>query len=157
MQLEEINNIQEVTVTGVVVAVLGMLIECSGIERLLSVGARCSLIGVQGLGTAKPVVAAEVVGFRDGKALLMPFGSIEGIGPGAKVVIEENANVCYPSEGWLGRVINAMGEPVDGKGPLMRGAKPYPLRAEPPSAHDRMRVRGKLNIGVRAMNTFLAC
>ncbi|MEQ1789667.1 MAG: flagellar protein export ATPase FliI [Rickettsiales bacterium] len=157
MQLEEINNIQEVTVTGVVVAVLGMLIECSGIEKLLSVGARCSIIGVRGISGAQQIIAAEVVGFRDSRALLMPFGSIEGIGPGAKVVIEENANVCYPSEGWLGRVVNAMGEPVDGKGPLPKGTKPYPLRAEPPSAHERVRVRGKLNMGVRGLNTFLTC
>lgn len=157
MQLEEINNIQEVTVTGIVVAVLGMLIECTGIERLLSVGARCNIIGSRGLSGLQPMVAAEVVGFRDNRALLMPFGSIEGIGPGAKVIIEENASVCYPSDGWLGRVINAMGEPVDGKGPLRRGTKPYPLRAEAPSAHERVRVRGKLNMGVRGMNTFLSC
>lgn len=157
MQLEEINNIQEVTVTGIVVAVLGMLIECTGIERFLSVGARCSVIGMRGLGGVQPVVAAEVVGFRDNRALLMPFGSLEGIGPGAKVVIEENASVCYPSDAWLGRVVNAMGEPVDGKGPLVRGTKPYPLRAEPPDAHSRTRVKGKLNMGVRALNTFLSC
>ncbi len=157
MQLEEINNIQEVTVTGTVVSVLGMLIECSGIERLLSVGARCSIVGVRSLSGKQPVIAAEVIGFREKSALLMAFGSIEGIGPGAKVIIEENANVCYPSAGWLGRVVNAMGEPVDGKGPLPRGIKPYPLRGEPPSAHDRVRVKGKLNMGVRAMNTFLSC
>jgi len=152
MQLEEINNIQEVTVTGTVVAVMGMLVECVGIEKLLSVGARVSIFGNRGA-----VVPAEVVGFRDGAALLMPYGSIEGVGPGAKVQIEENASVCYPSDGWLGRVVNAMGEPVDGKGPLPRGTKPYNLRAEPPDAHSRTRVRGKLNMGVRAINTFLSC
>lgn len=157
MQLEEINNIREFTVTGTVVAVLGMLIECSGIEKMLSVGARCSIIGVRGIKGEQQIIPAEVVGFRDDRALLMPFGSIDGIGPGAKVVVEENANVCYPSDAWLGRVINAMGEPVDGKGPLVRGAKPYKLRAEAPPPHDRVRVRGKLNMGVRAMNTFLSC
>lgn len=152
MQLEEINNIPEITATGTVVAVMGMLIECVGIERLLSVGSRCSIAGGRGKS-----IAAEVVGFRDGKALLMAYSSIEGVGPGAKVVIEENASVCYPSEAWLGRVINAMGEPVDGKGPLVRGLKPYPLRAEPPDAHSRTRVKGKLNMGVRGINTFLSC
>lgn len=157
MQLEEINNIQEVTVTGSVVAVLGMLIECSGIERMLSIGARCRVIGVRGISGEPPSVSAEVVGFQNDRALLMPFGSLEGIGPGAKVIIEENASVCYPSDMWLGRVINAMGEPIDGKGPLMRGAKPYPLRAEAPSPHERVRVRGKMNMGVRAINTFLSC
>ncbi len=156
LQLEEINNIQDVTATGTVSAVMGMLIECSGIERFLSVGARCRIEGVQGASGAQNILA-EVVGFRDSKALLMPFASIEGIGPGAKVKLETNASACYPCEAWLGRVINAMGEPVDGKGPIPKGSTPYLLRASPPHAHERKRVKGKLNLGVRAMNTFLTC
>jgi flagellum-specific ATP synthase len=157
VQLEEINTIQEVTATGTVVSVMGLLIECAGIERLLSVGARCRVIGNRSLAGTVPTALAEVVGFKADKALLMPFSSIEGIGPGAKVVLEESASVCYPCEGWLGRVINAMGEPVDGKGPLPKGTKPYLLRAEPPDAHSRTRVKGKLNLGVRSLNTFLSC
>jgi flagellum-specific ATP synthase len=157
MELEEINNLQEVTVSGTVTAVLGMLIECAGIDRLLSVGARCLVVGQKGLRSTPPKVQAEVVGFRDDRALLMPFSSLEGIGPGARVYIEENASVCYPSEGWLGRVVNAMGEPVDGKGPLPRGRTPYLLRAAPPDAHSRKRVRGKLDLGIRSINTFLTC
>jgi flagellum-specific ATP synthase len=157
MQLEEINNIQEVTVLGTVTAVSGMLIECAGIERLLSVGARCRIVGQKGIQGKQPSIQAEVVGFRDRSALLMPFDSLEGIGPGAKVILEESASVCYPSDAWLGRVINAMGEPIDGKGPLPKGARPYKLRSHPPEAHERQRVKGKLNLGVRALNTFLTC
>jgi flagellum-specific ATP synthase len=157
MQLEEINNIQEVSVLGTVTAVQGMLIECAGIERLLSVGSRCRIAGQKGLQGKAPSILAEVVGFRENKALLMPFDSLEGIGPGARVILEENASVCYPSDAWLGRVINAMGEPVDGKGPLPKGSAPYPLRSHPPAAHERSRVKGKLNLGVRAMNVFLSC
>jgi len=157
MEVEEITTLQEVTVSGTVTAVLGMLIECSGIERLLSVGSRCRIIGQKGGHGVAPAVLAEVVGFNQNRALLMPFGGLEGIGPGAKVTLEENASVCYPGEGWLGRVINAMGEPVDGKGPLPRGSTPYSLRNKPPEAHERSRVRGKLNLGVRGINTFLTC
>jgi len=163
MQLEEINTLQDVTVSGSVTAVLGMLIECSGIERLLSIGGRCRIITQNAPGGQSlqeqlaSAVLAEVVGFRENKALLMPFGSLEGIGPGARVVIEANASVCYPSDAWLGRVINAMGEPVDGKGPLPRGGAAYNLRAQPPEAHERQRVRGKMNMGVRSLNTFLTC
>lgn len=157
MQLEEINNLQEVTAAGTVSAVLGMLIECTGIERLLSVGARCRVVGQKNLQGRAPEIFAEVVGFRESKALLMPFSSLDGIGPGAKVVLEESASVCHPAEAWLGRVINAMGEPVDGKGPLPRGTASYPLRAQPPEAHSRGRVKGKLNLGIRSINTFLTC
>jgi len=157
MEIEELISLQEVSVSGTVTAVLGMLIECAGIERLLSVGARCRVVGQKGLQGKTPEIWAEVVGFRDKKALLMPFNSLEGIGPGAKVILEENASVCYPNEAWLGRVINAMGEPVDGKGPLPRGHIPYQLRAHPPEAHGRTRVRGKLNLGIRSINTFLTC
>ncbi|NBO19335.1 MAG: flagellar protein export ATPase FliI, partial [Proteobacteria bacterium] len=105
-----------------------------------------------------PAIFAEVVGFREQKALLMPFGSLEGVGPGARVIVqEESGSVCYPHEGWLGRVINALGEPVDGKGPLPKGPGAFPLRAAPPDAHSRQRVKGKLNTGIRSINTFLTC
>jgi flagellum-specific ATP synthase len=157
MQLEEINNIQEVTVQGTVSAVLGMLIECTGMERLLSVGARCKVVGSRNMAGRQPEILAEVVGFRESRALLMPFDNLEGIGPGAKVYLKESASVCYPSDAWLGRVVNAMGEPVDGKGPLPMGPTPYLLRNHPPEAHARSRVKGKLNVGVRSINTFLTC
>ncbi|MEZ5690839.1 MAG: flagellar protein export ATPase FliI [Rickettsiales bacterium] len=157
MYLGELENINEITIKGTVTAVLGMLVECSGIERFLSIGARCSIINTASIEIGKKNIPAEVVGFRENRALLMPFGTTQGIGPGAEVVLEQNANVCHPSEAWLGRVINAMGEPVDGKGPLPKGSISYPLKAEAPSAHDRQRVRGKMNMGVRALNTFLSC
>ena len=157
MQLDELDKLQDITIFGTVSAISGMLVECVGIGRLLSVGARCRVIGQKGLNGQAPSVLLEVVGFRDEVALLMPFDSIEGIGPGARVIVEENASVCYPTEAWLGRVINALGEPVDGKGPLPKGPEPYSLRAHPPSAHERARVKGKLNLGIRAINTFLSC
>jgi flagellum-specific ATP synthase len=62
-----------------------------------------------------------------------------------------------PSAGWLGRVVNAMGEPIDGKGPLPGGPAPYPFRAPPPPAHARRRVGAPLDLGVRALNTFITC
>src|SRR5690606_10961178 len=58
---------------------------------------------------------------------------------------------------WLGRVVNAMGEPIDGKGPLPQGPLLYPFRNAPPPAHARKRVGAPLDLGVRAINTFLTC
>jgi flagellum-specific ATP synthase len=87
----------------------------------------------------------------------MPFGSLDGIGLGCKAEEVPGANAIYPHLGWLGRVVNAMGEPIDGKGPLPTGRTAYPLRSGPPPAHLRRRVQGKVDLGVRAINTFLTC
>ena len=62
-----------------------------------------------------------------------------------------------PSAGWLGRVVNAMGEPIDGKGPLPPGPSSAPFRNAPPPAHARRRVGAPHDLGVRAVNTFLTC
>ena len=150
--LQEIDRMSGVIATGKVVAVKGLLIECAGIEELLSVGARCAVQG--SLGSAHEVLC-EVVGFREKVALLMPFSSVEGIGLGAKVTVVSNASSVEPSDAWLGRIVDAMGNPIDGKGPLMRGGIPYLLRANPLPAANRARVAGKMDMGVRAINTFL--
>ena len=60
-------------------------------------------------------------------------------------------------EAWLGRVVNAMGEPIDGKGPLPPGRRLIRFRAEPPPAHARSRVGEPLDLGVRVLNTFTTC
>jgi flagellum-specific ATP synthase len=87
----------------------------------------------------------------------MPFSSLDGVGLGCKAEIADSDPVVRPHESWLGRVVNALGEPLDGRGPLASGAEPYPLRASPPPAHSRQRVRGKVDLGVRAINAFLTC
>jgi flagellum-specific ATP synthase len=137
---------------GRVTAVLGMLLEVGGVPESLSVGGRCDVLGRYGTR-----VPCEVVGFRNNRALAMPFDAIDGIGLGCKAEIANSAPVVYPHIGWLGRVVNALGEPVDGKGPLPRGNVAYKLRNAPPAAHTRRRVKGKVDLGVRAINTFLSC
>jgi len=72
-------------------------------------------------------------------------------------VIANAASQVRPSPAWLGRVVNAMGEPIDGKGPLPQGASPMPYRNSPPPAHSRQRVGPPLDLGVRGLNTFLTC
>src|SRR6202142_3844911 len=59
--------------------------------------------------------------------------------------------------GGLGGVVNALGEPIDGKGPLLLGPSPYAFRNTPPLAHARRRVGSPLDLGVRALNSFLTC
>ena len=150
--IDEISNIADYRRFGRVSGVMGMLLEVGGLPRHLTVGGHCEVQGREGRH-----LTCEVVGFRGGKALLLPFGPLDGIGLGSKVETAQRPVAIYPSEGWLGRVVNAMGEPIDGKGPLPQGDTPYPLRARPPAAHARRRVQGKIDLGVRALNTFLTC
>jgi flagellum-specific ATP synthase len=130
---------------------MGMLLEVGGIPRHVAIGGRAEVLAPRGR------VACEVVGFRAGRALLMPFGAIEGIALGCKVEVSAGTDAVYPHPGWLGRVVNAFGEPIDGKGPLPQGNIAYPFRNRPPPAHSRRRVQGKIDLGVRSLNTFLTC
>lgn len=152
--LSEIDKLPTVTLSGQVKAVKGLLVECTGIEQVLSVGSRCS---VQGTLSHDHEILCEVVGFKDDVALLMPFHSVEGIGLGARVTLVSSVSSLHPSHSWLGRIVDPMGNPLDGKGPIISGPIPYGLRANPPAASMRQRVVGKLDLGVRAMNTFLTC
>jgi len=150
--LHEIDRLPDYEVFGRVTAISGMLVEVGGAHGALSVGDRCALVRRD-----NRRVACEVVGFRRGCALLMAFTDLEGVGLGSKAEVAEIQPVIYPHISWLGRVINAFGEPVDGLGPLQNGDVAYPVRAQPPSAHQRQRVQGKVDLGVRALNTFLTC
>jgi len=148
--IKDIARVPQANAYASVASVKGMLIEIAGVRTPLSVGDRCFITARGG-----KQIACEVVGFTGERALLMPFTDLEGIGPRNRVDISDRPPVLFPHESWLGRVINAMGEPVDGKGPLILGDKPYFIHAGPPSAHDRERVAGKADLGVRAINTFL--
>jgi flagellum-specific ATP synthase len=144
-----IDAIDEVEVFGRVKTVQGLLIEVIGPVRELRVGGRVSIETTGG-----STLAAEIIGFRDGHALCLPFGAVAGVRLGCKAVFQRHDGAVFPANAWLGRIINANGEPIDGKGPLARGAAPYPLRQSPLAAHDRARVGGPLDMGVRVLNTF---
>lgn len=134
---------------GRVTGLSGFLVEATGPQEALALGARATIHGSQ-------VTRGEIVGFRGDRALLAPYDSIEAIRPGARVTLEGSAPMVRPSRAWLGRVIDCFGQPVDGAGPLPQGLKPRLVRAAPPSAHDRARVGDRLDVGVRALNMFAA-
>lgn len=136
---------------GEVTKILGLLVEIAGFGSTLSIGSHVHLRP-----NDETNVPCEVVGFKDNHALLMPFGTLEGIGLGCKAYIQDNQPVIMPDDRWLGRVINALGEPIDGKGPLPVGGHPIPLKNKPPAPHSRQRLGPQLDLGVRAVNSFLA-
>ncbi|HEY4266371.1 MAG TPA: hypothetical protein VGM72_13720, partial [Micropepsaceae bacterium] len=150
--IEAIDGLPRLTRFGRVARVEGLLVEVTGASGAIGLGGRLRISGADNRETP-----CEVVGFRDGRALAMPFGQLEGITLGARATFEENVSAIYPSRAWLGRVIDAFGNATDGKGPLVCGMEAYPLRAAPPSAHARARLGGKLDLGVRALNAFTTC
>jgi len=148
---EQINELDGVEIYGRVIGVRGLMVEVAGPIHSMSVGARV-VIETPG----KPI-PCEVVGFSGGNALLMPFAPLDGVRRGCRALVYSAPGGVRPSQGWLGRVVNAMGEPIDGKGPLPLGPSPFPFRASPPPAHARRRVGTPLDLGVRALNTFTTC
>lgn len=137
---------------GRVASVSGLITEVGGLRRDLAVGAQCKVTARDGRD-----VLCEVTGFRDDRALAMPFQSLEGIGLGCRVEPLEGRSACRPSAAWLGRVVDAMGRPIDGKGLIAEGNDVYALRGAPQLAASRSRVGEKLDLGIRALNTFVTC
>jgi flagellum-specific ATP synthase len=146
---EQIAELDGALIYGRVAAVRGLMIEVAGPVHTMPVGARLTIeTGVNG------GVPCEVIGFAGENAVVMPFAAVEGVRRGCRAIVSQSGAVVRPSNAWLGRVVNAHGQPVDGKGPLKLGHSPYPFRAPPPAAHTRRRVGAPLDLGVRALNTF---
>ncbi len=150
--LADLSRIPERRIHGRVAAVQGMLVEIEGVEGHLSIGDRCIVTARRG-----KRITCEVIGFRDHRALAMPYGSLEGVALGARAEVLNTEPVIRPTEAWLGRTISAFADPVDGLGPLPLGEVGYAIRNEPPPAHTRRRIGGKIDLGVRCLNTFTTC
>lgn len=150
--LQDIETVPTLTRFGRVARIEGLAVEVTGAQGAVSLGGQCRIT----IGNNKKI-PCEVVGFRDGRALVMPLGPLDGITLGARADFEDCPPSIYPSTAWLGRVVDGFGHPVDGKGPLPQGAIPYPLKAAPPTAISRGRVGQKLDLGIRALNAFATC
>jgi flagellum-specific ATP synthase len=137
-------------VSGTVTDVVGLLVTSRG--PWLPVGAVCKVYPLQGGNEA----LAEVVGFRGEQTLLMPLGELRGVGPGSRVVsLAKEAH--YPvGEALLGRVIDGLGRPIDGKGPVV-GAHSYPLYISGSNPMERQAIIEPLDVGVRAINGMVTC
>jgi len=133
---------------GRVIQGVGMVVEAAGPACRL--GAVCEIHTPQ---SARPL-SAEVMGFRDGRVLLLPLEEIRGIGPGCRVVAREERAAVRVGDDLLGRVIDGLGSPIDGRGPVA-GSADYPLYAPALNPLLRRRITQPLDLGVRAINTLL--
>jgi flagellum-specific ATP synthase len=141
--------------SGRVAGVQGLALAVEGLDGMLAIGDRLAVATRVGGSNPRQVVA-EVVGFTRGHAQALAFDALDGIGPGARVVVRQPARLS-PSDAWLGRVIDPLGRPLDGKGPLAPGAVARPVRSAPPNAARRARLGPRLDLGVRALNGFATC
>ena len=143
--VEAVEKLDPLVVTGRVAAVSGLLIEARGGMTRLAVGARAE---IQRRGA--PPLPAEVVGFRDSRALLMPFGPVEGVAPGATIHIEPEGSNVRPTTAWLGRIVNAFGEPSQARG-IQRPAYDGLARSHPQRLRGTDRRQGPSSRGARRL------
>lgn len=129
---------------GKVVKVVGLTIESIGPSAKLN--DLCKIISADG----RNEIMAEVVGFRDDRVLLMPFGSVEGVGLGSRV---ENTDECLKvmvGADLLGQVLDGLGRPLSGE--TLDCDRAYPLDAPPPDPMKRKMIDEVLPLGVKAVD-----
>lgn len=134
--------------TGKVTKVVGLVTESLGPSSHLG-----SVCDIYPQGSVRKV-KAEVLGFRDNYILLMPLEDIRGISPGSLVVAGKQKAYIPVGNKLLGRIVDGLGTPIDGKGPVSYDGE-YPLYAEPMNPLSRNRIHKPLDIGIRAINGLL--
>lgn len=137
---------EPIKMSGKITQVIGLVIESQGPSVIL--GELCHVCSR--MPGAVPV-PAEVVGFRKGRVLLMPIGEMQGIGPGCEVISAQKMLKVNVGRQLLGRILDGLGNPIDGKGPLNTSLD-YPLNAAPPHPLSRPRITKTLSVGVRAID-----
>ncbi len=148
--VNSINSLNPVLYDGRISAVNGLIVEAIGPPQAMSLGSRAYVDTPQG------IARLEIVGYRDGRALMMPFDAVEGLRAGSILHFEPNAPTISPSMAWLGRIVDAFGNPIDKKGDLPAGNEAKLIKGSPPPSQNRIRVGARIETGVRAMDAFCA-
>jgi len=134
---------------GKVSQVIGLTIESTG--PLSNIGEICNIKTING-----NTILAEVVGFKEEKVYLMPLGNMEGIGAGSKVIATGQTLRVNVGNELLGRVLDGLGNPIDGKGPI-KFEKSIPINNVPPDPLERKRIREVMSLGIKAIDGLLTC
>jgi flagellum-specific ATP synthase len=133
---------------GRVIGVRGTLIEVEGLDGAARIGSHISVSAANGM------VAAEVTGLDRDVAHCLPFSDPQGIASGSRAELVAGRFTVRPCDAWLGRMVDGLGVPIDGKGMLPAGIDPRPIKAPPPPAAERTRVGERIATGVRALDIF---
>lgn len=143
---------------GKIVKATGLVMEAVGLQ--LPIGACCLIQLPNQTGNDKRFAEAEVVGFSGDRLYLMPLSDVNGLVPGAKVYVdsrnEGSLERRYPSGmGLLGRVLNAFGEPLDDKGPLVN-SEFTPNKQNPINPLSRRAIDTQIDVGIRSINALIS-
>ncbi|OIO85635.1 MAG: EscN/YscN/HrcN family type III secretion system ATPase [Candidatus Aquicultor secundus] len=147
---EVVRKIAPIKQNGKVTQVVGLVIESCG--PAAQIGELCHIH----ISRNEPPVAAEVVGFKEDRVLLMPLGDMSGIKPGSEIVASGKSLSIGVGETLLGRVVDGLGAPIDDKGPIL-ASKDYPLHNKPPDPLSRARISQHLALGIKAIDGILTC
>ncbi len=133
---------------GRVTEITGIIIKATGLKA--AIGETCRIFSDN-----DKSIAADIVGFKDGKAMLMPVGDLVGIRSGSRVLPIGKKVSIRVSPYLKGRVVDGSGEPLDGKGPT--AGVDCPLVSQTPHPLKRKRISQPLDLGIRAINGLLTC
>ena len=144
---QALENISLLTYKGYVTEIIGLIIQAEGPRA--SMGELCYIY------SGDREIPAEVVGFKEGKTLLMPLGNFTGIRPGCEIVATGETLRVKVSPGLVGRVLNGLGQPLD-NAETIHGTS-YPLENTPPHPLKRKRIEKTLELGIKAIDGLITC
>jgi len=148
--IHRINERRFIKYIGNITKVTGLTIESNG--PIASIGELCYIYPHN----KKEHILAEVVGFRDDNVLLMPLGDMNGIAPGSKVIASGKTLKVPVGEELVGRVLDGLGNPIDGLGQL-KTLKTYEVSNTPPNPLERKMITTPLSLGVKSIDGLLTC
>lgn len=134
--------------TGKVTRVIGLTIESKGPKA--NIGEICRIC----TGEHEDEIFSEIVGFKENKVLLMPFGDMKGIGPGSLVISEGKSLQVSVGNQLIGRIFDGLGNPIDGKNAIQT-EEYYPVNNFPPNPLKRKRITQPMPLGIKAIDGLL--
>ena len=148
--LNRLRHLDLLKVNGTVKQVIGLVIESNGPNCAL--GDVCVIKSKNG----QDLCLSEVVGFRDNRVLSMILGDAARVGPGSEIVATDHVLSAQVGEELLGRVLDGLGHPIDGKGPIAT-REVRSIYNAPPNPLERQRIRTPIVTGIRSIDTLLTC
>jgi flagellum-specific ATP synthase len=141
---EALRYCQPIKMEGKIVKVAGIVAQANGPG--MSIGSLCSIRNGSGQN-----MQAEVIGFNDKRVIVMPFGEMRGIEPGSRIVDINKRPTIKVGDAYLGRVVDGLGQPIDGKGAIQSQAD-YPIYGNVINPLKRQIINQVIDVGVCSIN-----